>query len=210
MSIKSRPGAHCFVQSFCQAQGDPTKAADEPIPANRPGKWCTSKQNRGFSGSNIKRGNAVDEMLSDPNTKLHSVFKDALAKHKLVIHSWQQCMEVPLSAPLMFHGFSPILDCLCLESNQRGTALVPIEVKASRPRKLKRRSARDIGMKAPFDSFADTYGLRHQLQLCLQNAAAGNMRPKGFVAYVDVVGEKVTLVKINKGVWALAQAAVVQ
>jgi len=84
---------------------------------------------------------------------------------------------------------------------------VPIEVKASQPRKLKRRTAKHVGMKAPFDLFADTYGLRHQLQLCLQNAALGNTKPRGFVAYVDVVNEEVKLIKINKEVWALAQAA---
>lgn len=203
---KRQPGAHLFVQSFAQAQGDPAKAADEPIPANRPGKWCTSKQNRGYSGSNIKRGNAVDEMLSNPSTKLHSVFKDALAKCGLTIQSWQTCLDVPASAPPIFHGFSPILDCLC---TNKSLTLVPVEVKASRPRKLKRRSAKDIGMKAPFCSFADTYGMRHQLQLCLQNASLGNVKPTGYVAYVDVANEEIKLVKINKEVWALAQAAAV-
>lgn len=206
-SIRSCPGAHFFVQSFAQAQGDPTKAADEPIPSNGTEKWCTGKQNRGFSGDGKRRGNAVDEILSDPDTKLHSIFKDALAKHGLAIHSWQQCMAVPLSAPLIFHGFSPIFDCLCLECNKKSATLVPVEIKASRPRKLKRRSAKNVGMKTPFDSFADTYGLRHQLQLCLQNAAIGNIKPRGFIAYVDIVNEKITLVRINKEVWTLAQTA---
>tara|TARA_B100001094_G_scaffold179829_1_gene174139 strand:- start:1577 stop:2197 length:621 start_codon:yes stop_codon:yes gene_type:complete len=201
MPSESRPGAHCFVHSFARAD-DPTKAVDEPVPSNhrRGGnKWCTGKQNRGFSGSSI---NAGDAMLSDDGTRLHAVFKEALAKKHLAIRSWQTRVDVPPSAPSIFQGFAPIMDCLCTD---RSLTPVPVEVKASRPRKLKRRSAKDTGMKAPFDAFADTYGMRHQIQLCLQNAALGNVKPKGFVAYVDVVNEEVTLVQMNKAVWALAR-----
>lgn len=201
------PGAHTFVHSFAHDDsGDPAKARDEPIACARHAKkWCTSKQNKGFAGS-IQRGRAVDEMLSNPNTELHALFKEALKKKNLTIKSWQQCVKVPSSAPPMFRGYAPILDCLCIETKARGGigGLVPVEVKASRPRKLKRRTAKDIGMKPPFDMFADTFGLRHQLQLCLQGIALGNSKPKGYIAYVDVTKPEVTLVTLNPKLWGCA------
>jgi len=209
--MPSLPGAHAWVHSLAhESSEDPSIAVDEPIPSNYSSsssssshKWCAQKQNRGFGGSSLKRGRAVDAMLSDSSSKLHAVFKKALAKHNLEIQEWQTCVDVPSSAPSIFHGFSPILDCLCTD---KSLALVPVEVKASRPRKLKRRSAKDVGMKPPFCSFADTFCLRHQLQLCLQNAALGNRKPTGFLAYVDVANEEIKLVKMNKAIWALAQA----
>lgn len=209
-SMPSLPGAHAFVHSFAQDDSkDPTKARDEPISCTRSTqKWSTSKQNKGFGGS-LKRGHAVDEMLSDPSTDLHVLFKEELRKKKLSIKSWQQCVQVPASAPSVFRGYAPILDCLCVETKKNGQlgGLVPVEVKASRPRKLKRRTAKDVGMKAPFDMFADTFGLRHQLQLCLQGAALGNSKPKGYVAYVDVAKPAVSLVTLNKQLWGRACAS---
>lgn len=206
--MHSLPGAHAWVCGFANNKnGDPGKAADEPIPPNRSvSKWCSSKQNRGFHGSSIRRGNAVDEMLSDSSTALHAVFKKEIEKHGLVIDSWQRCIEVPPSAPAIFQGHAPILDCLCVERKKNGGIgnFVPVEVKACRPRKLKRRTAKDVGFKKPFDKYADTYGLRHQLQLCVQNVSLGSKKPRGFVAYVNVHDLTVTMIKLNKDLWELA------
>ena len=218
------PGAHVWVHGFAQeGSGDPGKAVDEPVCRQKPRRkrqqqqseapvWCSQKQNKGFGGDSLRRGNAVDAMLSDSGTKLHSVFKAELKRHGLHVLSWQNRVEVPASAPVIYHGYAPVLDCLCATNGGGGGgggggALVPVEVKACRARKLKRRAAKDKGCRAPFDGFADTYGLRHQLQLCMQNAALGNVKPRGFIAYVDVQAETVSLTKLNKEVWAIAQGA---
>ena len=208
-NTKKLPGAHFWVHGFAHSDSvDPSKATDEAIPSNHaPRKWCSKKQNRAIGcSSSLKRGEAVDELICNPSSALHAMFKAELAKHKLSIESWQRCIEVPASAPPIFQGFAPVLDCLCIETKSKRSSgsFVPIEVKACRPRKLKRRTSKDAGLRRPFDNYADNWGLRHQLQLCLQNAALGNVKPRGFVAYVDTQKPSVTLVKLNKDLWAIA------
>ena len=145
-----------------------------------------------------------NQALSNPDTKLNALFKAELAKKNLSIEGWQRCIEVSAQAPQIFRGHAPILDCLCIETKKK--CKVPVEVKASRPRSLKRRSAKDVGMRAPFDVFSDNYALRHQLQLCLQNAALDNSKPRGYIAYVDVDKPSIKLVKLNPALWALANS----
>ncbi|MBU63752.1 MAG: hypothetical protein CMI26_14770 [Opitutae bacterium] len=207
------PGAHAWVQGFAHdGSEDPCRASDEPLPTKAASrKWSSSAQNRGYSSSSIRRGNAVDGLISDPDSELHAAFKAALEKHKLKIIAWQQCVEMPPSAPEIFQGHAPVLDCVCTTTSSDkgggGGVFVPVEVKACRPRRqLKRRSAKDAGCKPPFQDYADTWGLRHQLQLLMQSAALGhhhhrNGKPRGFVAYVDVCRKSVTLVKLNPALW---------
>ena len=70
------PGAHAWVQGFAHdGSEDPCRASDEPLPskvASR--KWSSSAQNRTLVSS-IRRGNAVDGLISDPDSELHAAFK---------------------------------------------------------------------------------------------------------------------------------------